>query len=84
MPAVGTMSFIDTGRGIRPEHLEKIFDPGFTTKGVGVGSGLGLPICYKIVNEHGGRIDVESEIGRGTTFIVTLPIFQTVSDTVIM
>jgi signal transduction histidine kinase len=69
-----TISFTDTGTGIRPENLSKIFDPGFTTKGVGVGSGLGLPICYKIVKEHDGRIDVESEIGRGSTFTVTLPI----------
>jgi two-component system NtrC family sensor kinase len=69
-----TIVFTDTGMGIRPENLVKIFDPGFTTKGVGVGSGLGLAICYKIVKEHGGRIDVESEVGRGTTFIVTLPI----------
>jgi signal transduction histidine kinase len=71
-----TIAFIDTGIGIRPENLDKIFDPGFTTKGVGVGSGLGLPICYKIVKEHGGRIDVESEFGRGTTFKVTLPIAE--------
>jgi signal transduction histidine kinase len=69
-----TVSFIDTGTGIRPENLDKIFDPGFTTKGVGVGSGLGLPICYKIVKEHGGRIDVESEVGRGTIFTVKLPV----------
>jgi two-component system NtrC family sensor kinase len=69
-----TIAFIDTGTGIKPENLEKIFDPGFTTKGVGVGSGLGLPICYKIVKEHGGRIDVESRVGHGTTFKVTLPV----------
>jgi two-component system NtrC family sensor kinase len=69
-----TIAFTDTGTGIRPEHLDKIFDPGFTTKGVGVGSGLGLPICFKIVEEHGGRIDVDSELGKGTTFTVTLPI----------
>ncbi len=68
-----TLGFSDTGRGISPENLPKIFDPGFTTKGVGVGSGLGLPICYRIVKEHGGRIDVQSELGKGTTFTVTLP-----------
>jgi two-component system NtrC family sensor kinase len=68
-----TLAFSDTGAGIGPEHLAKVFDPGFTTKGVGVGTGLGLAICYKIVKEHGGRIDVESERGRGTTFTVTLP-----------
>ena len=67
------LGFSDTGRGISPQNLSKIFDPGFTTKGVGVGSGLGLPICYRIVKEHGGRIDVQSEPGQGTTFTVTLP-----------
>ncbi len=65
-----TIAFTDTGVGINPDNLEKIFDPGFTTKGVGVGSGLGLPICFKIVKEHGGRIDVDSELGKGTTFTV--------------
>jgi len=68
------LTFADTGKGISPENLPKIFDPGFTTKGVGVGSGLGLPICYKIIKEHGGRIDVRSELGRGTTLTVRLPI----------
>jgi signal transduction histidine kinase len=63
----------DTGVGIRPEHLSKIFDPGFTRKGVGVGSGLGLAICYKIVTEHRGKIDVESELGSGSKFTITLP-----------
>jgi signal transduction histidine kinase len=67
--------------GIHPENLQKIFDPGFTTKGVGVGSGLGLAICYKIVNEHGGKIDVESEVGRGTTFTITLPVVAPVPPT---
>jgi PAS domain S-box-containing protein len=67
------ISFADTGKGISAENLPRIFDPGFTTKGVGVGSGLGLPICYKIVKEHGGRIDVQSELGKGTTVTVTLP-----------
>ncbi len=64
----------DTGSGIRPENLHRIFDPGFTTKGVGVGTGLGLSICYKIIQEHGGRIDVQSEVGRGTTFTISLPV----------
>lgn len=69
-----TLTFSDTGKGIRPEDLSKIFDPGFTTKGVGVGSGLGLAICYKIVREHGGHIQVRSELGRGSTFTITLPV----------
>jgi signal transduction histidine kinase len=76
-----TVAFEDTGVGIHPENLQKIFDPGFTTKGVGVGSGLGLAICYKIVNEHGGKIDVESEVGRGTTFTITLPVIALVPPT---
>ena len=67
---------VDNGTGISPDNLDKIFDPGFTTKGVGVGSGLGLPICFKIVKEHGGRIDVESELGKGSTFAVYLPITE--------
>jgi two-component system NtrC family sensor kinase len=54
--------------------LKRIFDPGFTTKGVGVGTGLGLSICYQIVKDHQGDITVESEIGKGTTFTVILPI----------
>ena len=63
----------DTGSGIRPEHLERIFDPGFTTKGVGVGTGLGLSITYRIIENHHGSIQVESEPGRGTTFTLRLP-----------
>jgi len=67
----------DTGRGIRPEDRGNIFRPGFTTKPVGVGSGLGLSICRQIVVErHGGRIDFESEPGVGTTFHVWLPLQQ--------
>lgn len=64
----------DTGVGIPRANLRKIFDPGFTTKGVGVGTGLGLSICYKILQDHGGRIAVQSEVGHGTTFTVTLPV----------
>ena len=63
----------DTGTGIKPEHRSHIFDPFFTTKGVGKGTGLGLSISYAIVNEHDGRIDVDSEVGRGSTFTITLP-----------
>jgi len=64
----------DNGRGIEPEHLQRIFDPGFTTKGAGVGTGLGLSIVYQIVKDHSGKVDVESEPGKGTTFRVVLPI----------
>jgi PAS domain S-box-containing protein len=64
----------DTGIGIPREHLPKIFDPGFTTKGVGVGTGLGLSICLKIIQDHHGRIDVKSEVSKGTAFTLTLPI----------
>jgi signal transduction histidine kinase len=63
----------DTGVGISPDDIKNVFDPGFTTKGVGVGTGLGLSICYQIVQEHRGEIKVESERGKGTTFTVTLP-----------
>lgn len=65
--------FSDTGVGIRKENIGKIFDPGFTTKGVGVGTGLGLSICYRIVQDHQGAISVESEEGKGTTFTVRIP-----------
>jgi signal transduction histidine kinase len=64
----------DTGTGIAREHLARIFDPGFTTKGVGVGVGLGLPIVHRIIDGHGGKIDVDSELGKGTTVTVRLPI----------
>jgi PAS domain S-box-containing protein len=66
--------FTDTGKGIAPEHLSRIFDPGFTTKGVGVGTGLGLSISYRIVQEHRGSIEAESQPGAGTTFTVKLPV----------
>lgn len=64
----------DNGKGIAPEALPKIFDPFYTTKEVGKGTGLGLSIAYKIVSEHGGRIDVKSQPGKGTVFTVVLPI----------
>ncbi|MDQ7837300.1 MAG: ATP-binding protein [Thermodesulfobacteriota bacterium] len=64
----------DTGKGIPPENLPRIFDPFFTTKPVGKGTGLGLSMVYSIVKKHDGEIKVESEVGKGTTFIVTLPV----------
>jgi len=68
------LRFSDDGAGIPKEHLTKIFDPFFTTKPVGIGTGLGLKITYDIINAHGGKIMVESEAGKGTTFIITLPL----------
>lgn len=65
---------IDNGKGIPPENLKKIFDPFFTTKPVGQGTGLGLSIAYKIIEKHGGKIDVQSQVGRGTEFTILLPI----------
>jgi signal transduction histidine kinase len=64
----------DTGVGISQEHLHRLFDPFFTTKPVGVGTGLGLSICHGVVSALGGRIAVESEPGRGSTFRVFLPV----------
>ena len=64
----------DTGIGISKENLGKIFDPFFTTKEVGQGTGLGLSMAYGIIQNHGGSIEVESQIGQGTTFIVKLPV----------
>ena len=64
----------DNGKGIDPAVLPKIFDPFFTTKEIGKGTGLGLSIAYKIVQQHGGHIDVRSERGAGATFTVTLPV----------
>ena len=64
----------DTGVGIRTEHLDRIFDPGFTTKGVRVGIGLGLSITYRVIENHHGSIHVQSEPGKGTIFTIRLPI----------
>jgi signal transduction histidine kinase len=64
----------DTGSGISPKDLDKIFDPFYTTSPVGQGSGLGLSICYSIISQHLGAIGVDSVEGQGTTFTVRLPI----------
>ena len=64
----------DSGEGIRAEHLARIFEPFFTTKPVGKGTGLGLSLAYGIVQRHGGLLEVQSEVGRGTRFRMTLPV----------
>ncbi len=71
-----SVQFSDTGHGIKPEDIGKIFDPFYTTRPVGQGTGLGLPISYSIIQQHGGRINVESTVGIGTKFTVHLPIRQ--------
>jgi len=63
----------DTGAGIPADDLERIFDPFFTTKDPDQGTGLGLMICHRIVTDHGGRIEVTSRVGQGSTFRVRLP-----------
>lgn len=75
----------DTGLGIAPEHLAKIYDPFFTTKRIGQGTGLGLAVSYGIIRDHGGHISVESKLSEGTLFQITLPLaarqmFATASD----
>jgi signal transduction histidine kinase len=70
------ISVTDTGIGITDESKKRIFDPFFTTKKIGEGTGLGLAICEKIIKEHSGRLDVESEVGKGSTFFVFIPIPQ--------
>jgi CheY-like chemotaxis protein len=68
------ITFKDTGPGIAKENLETIFDPFFTTREVGQGTGLGLSVCHGIVTEHNGKIWAESELGKGATFIIELPL----------
>src|SRR5262245_3608304 len=71
------ISVRDTGLGIAPEHLSKIYDPFFTTKQIGKGTGLGLAVSYGIIRDHGGHINVESKLGEGTRFQITLPLAAT-------
>jgi two-component system NtrC family sensor kinase len=75
-PGHVTVEVRDTGAGIPPEHLRRIFDPFFTTKPVGVGTGLWLSVCHRIITALGGQIRVESEPGRGTSFFITLPVAE--------
>ncbi len=89
MPTGGTLTFSafsqssrivieikDTGIGIAVEEVSKIFEPFYTTKEVGKGTGLGLAVCYGIITEHGGRLSVRSNIGVGTTFSIFLPVCE--------
>ena len=68
------ISFADDGPGISAEHLDKLFDPFFTTRGKTSGTGLGLSICHGIITEHGGRLYAKSKPGKGATFFVELPL----------
>jgi len=67
----------DTGSGIPPDYLSRIYDPFFTTKDIGKGTGLGLSITYGIVQEHGGTITCDSAVGHGTRFAIALPAAST-------
>ena len=67
----------DTGTGIPPEHRDQIFESFFTTKAEGKGTGLGLTITRDIVKNHEGTIEVDSTVGKGTTFVVNFPLAQT-------
>lgn len=67
-----TVKFKDTGKGIPPEEIDKIFTAGYTTKGVGIGTGLGLAISQKIIEKHNGKISVNSELGAGSEFLITI------------
>jgi two-component system NtrC family sensor kinase len=64
----------DTGPGIPPANLDRIFDPFYTTKPVGKGTGLGLSICYGIIKKMGGDISVDSTMDEGTTFVIKIPV----------
>ena len=71
------VEFSDTGKGVQPQDLPKLWEPFFTTKPEGKGTGLGLPICRRAVEEHGGTIDIESLPGKGTTVRIILPAMET-------
>ena len=69
-----TLQIIDNGCGIKEKNKERIFEPFYTTKGVGKGTGLGLAICKSIIEKHGGKIEVNSTFGNGTEIITTFPV----------
>ena len=71
------ITFRDNGSGISPEHLSKIYDPFFTTKQIGQGTGLGLAVSFGIIQDHGGHIHVESQPGKGTAFHISIPLAST-------
>jgi Signal transduction histidine kinase len=73
------IKFIDTGVGIPKENLKKLFTPFFTTKEKGKGVGLGLAVCYGIIQRHKGKIEVESEVGKGTTFTIKISAYYETS-----
>jgi two-component system NtrC family sensor kinase len=68
------LTFSDSGKGIKPENLERVLEPGFTTKPRGVGTGLGLAIVKSTIDDHGGKIELTSQPGQGTTFRIALPV----------
>jgi len=68
------ISFMDNGKGIPPERISRIFEPFYTTKAPGRGTGLGLSVCHRIIKQHGGHILVDSQLGSGTEFTIDLPI----------
>ena len=70
------ISISDTGEGIPEDIQSKIFEPFFTTKEVGQGTGLGLSICHSIIEKHSGSIEVKSEVGKGSEFLIVLPVKQ--------
>jgi two-component system NtrC family sensor kinase len=73
------VEFRDTGYGIKDEDLEKIFEPFFTTKPVGKGTGLGLAVTHGIIQEHGGKITINTKVGEGTSFFIRLPALKETS-----